>query len=93
MFEYKKDGGPAFPNVYQQFDRSGEPQGNVVIAGMSLRDYFAASALPGLIEQLFMCGQKDVSEAAYKYADAMLAARLAASAASESHVTGHTSLS
>ena len=39
--------------------------------GMSLRDYFAASALPNLVGK----GYQMAAEQAYKYADAMLKAR------------------
>ena len=78
----KKDGGTAFPYI-------------ATVAGsrgMSLRDYFAATALQGLIsrigagrpdsETIERDGTKsgktaaiDFSEAAYQYADAMLAER------------------
>ena len=46
--------------------------------GMSLRDYFAAKALPALIEQngLGECYSPEYSaKEAYEYADAMLKAR------------------
>ena len=66
------NGGPAFPLA--------EP-GNCVSAseGMSLRDYFAAKAMQGLIAQ--SCGTALGSDPihgaqyAYQMADAMLAAR------------------
>ena len=70
-------GGPAFPALY-----SGEQ-------GMTLRDYFAGQALAGLCARDLRpnnCGNthinhanvrcdEDYSRAAYKHADAMLAAR------------------
>lgn len=71
------DGGPAFPtleteNLHPQF-------------GMSLRDYFAARALP---ECLKWFGVKDefdyhkkASDTAYRIADAMLVERAKAGAA------------
>ena len=45
--------------------------------GMTLRDYFAAKALQGLLVQEYFQneGFKVVAEEAYKFADAMIAAR------------------
>lgn len=61
----KHDGGPAFPLPE-------EPGIHVSAPGMSLRDYFAAAALNGLISSWPHppCGL--VSERAYMIADAML---------------------
>lgn len=67
------DGGPAFPCV----DHMGDgPQ------GMTLRDYFAAAALPAVIEWLAVRGRgesgwtkEDAAGHAYDVADAMLTAR------------------
>ncbi len=42
----KQDGGPAFPRD-TEFDDEGEIQ--LVVPGMSLRDWFAGQALPPLI--------------------------------------------
>jgi hypothetical protein len=68
------DGGPAFPRMGEGF---GNP--NYDTPGMSLRDYFAAHALPALIEQNGHISRVivfDVSaKEAYAYADAMLQAR------------------
>lgn len=67
----KKDtGGPAFPLVYDV------PPENVrhVYQGMTLRDYFAAKAMQGLIAE-GATGYEDIAFFAYKYADAMLKAR------------------
>ena len=63
----------AFPYQYQ----SG-PTETTVCFGMTLRDYFAAKAMQGLIERGFTeFGNKASSYAnlAYEYADAMLKAR------------------
>lgn len=67
------DGGPAFPSIYNDDN------------GMTLRDYFAAKAMHGLIaheeraKPLASCNIGDfdvrVAAAAYRYADAMLKAR------------------
>lgn len=63
------DGGAAFPIVH--------PDGlGVQYYGMSLRDYFAAKAMQGMISQdvAFVYG-KDVAACAYEIADAMLKER------------------
>lgn len=61
-------GGPAYPV-------SG-PLGMPGYAGMSLRDYFAAAALGGfLADPDVNCTPRDAAAAAYRYADALLAAR------------------
>lgn len=71
------DGGPAFPSARDMrhnpdFDH--EP-------GLSLRDYFAAKAMQGLIAQSMGTAlgsdPKIAAEYAYATADAMLAARTA----------------
>lgn len=101
------DGGPAFPTVMTE--APGEaPVGTYVTTGdkpgMSLRDYFAAQAMVGIVNrdgwlwvaqkpsdpneavkwEMMVAEKKkmrmeDVAEAAYAYADAMLAARKAVS--------------
>jgi hypothetical protein len=62
-----KDGGPAFP---------GEKD---FVAGMTLRDYFAAKAMQAFISSYPMGSVSnpipDVAADAYDMADAMLAAR------------------
>ena len=70
-----KDGGPAFPHQ-DTGDTSTRP-------GLSLRDYFAAKAMQGVIAQ--ECGTargsdpKYAADYAYAAADAMLKAREAQS--------------
>jgi hypothetical protein len=60
------DGGAAFPVMY-------------VSEGMTLRDYFAAKALAGMLinytTQKFGVGEQTCAKGAYQFADAMLAAR------------------
>lgn len=68
----KNDGGAAFP--------SRGPTGGIVEHGMSLRDYFAAKALPGLLSAIMVdeCHNwlpSDFAQKAYLMADAMLEAR------------------
>lgn len=75
------DGGPAFPSVlYKQ-----TPTENWSSDGMSLRDWFAGQALAGFCAK-FPGADIDASYivqvsvgSAYKVADAMIAARKAAS--------------
>lgn len=78
-----KDGGPAFP-VVGLSQRNGQEIISVFNGGMTLRDYFAAAALTGLIASPHMHitndgkvldGIKDNTEASFKYANAMIAAR------------------
>ena len=64
----KNDGGPAFP-----IGSTPEEWGN----GMTLRDYFAAKAMQGMVSAEF-AGNVTTdywAEEAYKVADAMLKAR------------------
>ena len=67
----RNTGGPAFP----------APAGRltpITDQGMTLRDYFAAKALPTAIKEVEDAGTynlADVAAIAYQYADAMLKAR------------------
>lgn len=64
-------GGQAFPN--EGFNGWGKPE-----EGMTLRDYFAAKALPVTIQEMNEAESYDLNDAAimaYHYADAMLRAR------------------
>lgn len=69
-----EDGGPAFPMV----DKLGQDKDGVThfqyVGGATLRDYFAAKALQGLLGRP-VDGPITASEQAYVYADAMLQAR------------------
>lgn len=72
MNNHINDGGPAFPGMtYISQDGKKNPE------GMTLRDYFAAAALQGLLtspaETEF--GVSHFAAAAYECADAMLKAR------------------
>lgn len=63
-----KTGGPAFPFV--------ESEGPCNVAeGMTLRDYFAAKAMQGLLASDATADMEEFSSRAYRMADAMLAAR------------------
>ena len=64
----REDGGPAFPTDRGEFSSAHE--------GMSLRDYFAAKAMQGLLAGSYSAlPAPGVAEWSYKQADAMLAAR------------------
>ena len=66
------DGGPAFPTLFI------EPNYGSGYAGMTLRDYFAAAALQGLLASIQpnqLWSGDDVSVTCYRTADAMLKAR------------------
>jgi hypothetical protein len=67
-----KDGGQAFPFL----DADGEG-GFMTFPGMTLRDYFAAAAMQGMLAdpEAGRVALKSLAEEAYLYADAMLAAR------------------
>lgn len=66
------DGGPAYPITYQELDAHGNPRtGAIVLPGKTLRQWYAGQALAGLCVN--MVSVKQDVEAAFKYADAMLA--------------------
>jgi len=59
---------PAFPVAY----------GGGRIENMTLRDYFAAKAMPAILAQMDVCNGKELTNSAwiaYQMADAMLKAR------------------
>jgi DNA-directed RNA polymerase alpha subunit len=70
----KDDGGSAFPSyVFTEDSRTGADN-----PGMTLRDYFAAKAMQGMLanpklqEQILKAGQSWIEESAWAVADAML---------------------
>ncbi len=67
------EGGYAFPRAATETNNPNmffEPQ-----EGMTLRDYFAAAALQGILANPIDVRPETVVKASYEYADAMLAAR------------------
>ena len=63
---------PAFPRSIYSLNGAIDSQSMSVGYGMTLRDYFAAKAMPELIGW----GEPDdIAVKAYKYADAMMKAR------------------
>lgn len=84
------DGGPAFAATYEEYDQDMERWRIVSSGGMTLRDFFAAKALPGVI-QMVSDGKHEpsitdlpiqpedfIAKTSYDIADAMLRAREAA---------------
>lgn len=75
-----KTGGPAFPETRYSGNTNRHPSDQ--ISGMTLRDYFAGQALLGLLSRttpsmlngVEIKGEHEFVEAAYIYADAMIAA-------------------
>lgn len=65
------DGGPAFPGGYPPPETPDAP----APVGMSLRDYFAAHALPVARNARPALGHSNLANDAYRIADAMLKAR------------------
>jgi len=69
----KDHGGPAFPSSHEQYVDGW--------AGMTLRDYFAAKAMQGMLanpklhEQILEAGQSWIEESAWAVADAMIEER------------------
>ena len=60
---------PAFPHTIEHLH---EPQ----TTGMTLRDYFAAKALQGILSDSYDYSDRDrIATKAYEFADAMLKAR------------------
>lgn len=75
----KNSGGPAFPEVtIQSGDNYNAPK-KIYWKGMTLRDYFAASALQGILscqsEEAGFYQANNAAKEAYELADAMLEAR------------------
>ena len=88
----KKTGGPAFPQAYQHTEvvakmyETGEltaeqlKQESSQLAGMTLRDYFAAKAMQATViawiqQSIYPSTDFEVAQNAYAVADAMLQAR------------------
>lgn len=74
----RNDGGPAFPWEVRSLDSAGQERTQASYGGMSLRDYFAAKAMQGLIASNDEgAGDRieELPEYAYMIADAMLQER------------------
>lgn len=78
----KKDGGSAFPTdhfvVAEHPEKDCTQRVFLPGSGMTLRDYFAAAALTGMLSSCNGVGTAEdghLSKWAYEHADAMIAAR------------------
>lgn len=69
------DGGPAFPTYHHDILPEIGPHVRETLSGMTLRDYFAAAALQGMLAYYHGYGSFYAAGTAYQYADAMLAER------------------
>jgi hypothetical protein len=70
-------GGPAFPNEGgHKFASGNDVRKTLPHPGMTLRDYFAAKALGGLLADTAITASPElVAKVSYEYADAMLKER------------------
>lgn len=88
MTAHTKDGGPAFPQIESAlaYDHSAESYytNTMSVGGMTLRDYFAAKALPAVVAAYIEASGRCIgtdhihhncAAHAFKMADAMLKAR------------------
>ena len=66
-------GGPAFPYDLTSYD----DEVRIQYQGMTLRDYFAAKAMQGLLSATKTSDGEMIARDSYKMADAMLKARKA----------------
>lgn len=82
-----KDGGPAFPCQWLDFQpQTGQQVVREQFLGMTLRDYFAAKALPPIMETVatltpaeisaWATQEETIAKLAYFFADAMLRERM-----------------
>lgn len=75
------DGGPAFPTegqIYEISENHGGGHSITMIGGVTVRDYFAAKALPALVKSAVDLDHKSwdaTAQHAYVIADAMLKER------------------
>lgn len=67
------NGGPAFPIIHPPVE--GVTNGGVESYGLTLRDYFAAKAMAGLLASDVRSDSDKFATYAYKVADAMMEAR------------------
>lgn len=73
MSDKKNDGGPAFPcGSYDANTGCAQPP---IVPGMSLRDYFAAAVLTGILANRCANRYDDYVKYAYQEADALLQER------------------
>ena len=68
-----QDGGPAFPHINECVEP--DTYKPITSGGMTLRDYFAAKAMAGMVTGTDEWLEDAVAKCAYKLADAMVAER------------------
>lgn len=74
----RNDGGPAFPSEHDEPVINFLGHERIVrcyTEGLSLRDYFAAKAMPEIYQRVDIGGFEKVASLSYQMADAMLKAR------------------
>ena len=76
MAEKSHNGGPAFPGIRIEAGDNYNPPKQIHRSGMTLRDYFAAKAMPVFLVNTESSLEEDAKNA-YAMADAMLKARSA----------------
>jgi hypothetical protein len=69
------DGGLAFPGEHYEIDERSGTRVCVNHPGMSLRDYFAAKAMQGIITNGLNATYEAIAKRSYVVADAMIKAR------------------
>lgn len=80
MTPHIDNGGPAFPTTHGRANGDGTFAQNQIEVGMTLRDYFAAKAMQGMLANQHPYQASDehmFARDAYVVADAMLKARSA----------------
>ena len=75
MSDKPNDGGPAFPKTGNYNEMAPSECDSLDADGMTLRDYFAASAISPMLVQAYGTTPGVLAERAYEIADAMIAAR------------------
>lgn len=73
-----KDGGPAFPTPFAGHcgnESHADPCGCYMDSGMSLRDFFAAVAMNGILSREVGVPREAVAKLSYQYAENMLKER------------------
>ena len=69
------NGGPAFPSKKRVYRAGYETNEFEPVGGMTLRDYFAAKAMQGMMAGNWNTNYDDWAKHAYSLADAMIKAR------------------
>ncbi|TAL07742.1 MAG: hypothetical protein EPO02_14070 [Nitrospirae bacterium] len=77
MTNHNQNNPPAFPIYVKAGHQQGFPTDEQTFLGMTLRDYFANSAMKEyIVEKGFLITSKEIAKRAYEVADAMLKERM-----------------